>query len=207
VDDLSSPKAEAVVGVVVDLLESEGYAAVHLREVSERAGVSLRTIYKYFSTRDELILVALERWMEAHAYAGMADPPPDSSLYEGLMWGLRLVFEPWERNPRMLEAFYRARMGPGGERLGAQGHLAVKPWAGAVLDRLDPGYAADIDLVLSLVVQAALARFVAGDLAVTDILLVIERAVFRLTTDNEPLARTRRQRRQTPARRSAVQAG
>jgi AcrR family transcriptional regulator len=200
VDDRLSPKAEAIVRAVVELLESEGYAAVQLRTVSERAGVSLRTIYKYFPTRDELVLAALERWMEANAYSGIAEAPRQSSLYEALMWSLRHVFEPWERSPRMLEAFHSARMGPGGERLHFQGYAAVEPLAEAFLARVEPAYADDINLVLALAVHAAVSRFVAGDLAATDILPVLERVVFRLTTNNEAVARLPRDRRPTRPR-------
>lgn len=193
VSDRPASKQDAILFAVLELVESDGYDAVQLRVVAERAQVSLRTIYKYFPTRDELIVAALERWMEENAYSGLADAPPPGSLYEQLMWQLRHIFQPWERNPRMLEAFYRARMAPGGERLEAQGFAAVGPAAEELFDQLDPGYVADLGLLLPLVVRAAIAKFVDGDLAITDILRVLERAVFRLTNDNAAATRPRRQ--------------
>ena len=45
-----------------------------------------------------------------------------SRVYDGLMRGLRYVFEPWERNPRMLEAYHRARTGPGRPAARPPGH-------------------------------------------------------------------------------------
>ncbi|MBW2399623.1 MAG: helix-turn-helix transcriptional regulator, partial [Deltaproteobacteria bacterium] len=38
-----------------------GYAAVTIRSVAERAGMSLATVYRYFSSKDHLIA-------EVHAY-------------------------------------------------------------------------------------------------------------------------------------------
>ncbi|BEK87505.1 TetR/AcrR family transcriptional regulator [Nocardia seriolae] len=58
------------------LLESDGYDAVQLREVARRARVSLTTIYKLFPTRDELLISAIERWMEENTYLPMEPPPP-----------------------------------------------------------------------------------------------------------------------------------
>ena len=70
-------RADAIIHVVLDLLESEGYDAVRVRTVARRARVSLSTIYKLFGTRDELIVTALERWMDANAYSALTMPEPD----------------------------------------------------------------------------------------------------------------------------------
>src|SRR5207253_2608147 len=82
--------------------------------VARRARVSLSTIYKLFGTRDELIVTALERWMDANAYAGLTMPEPGDPPYETMVRVLRTVVEPWEQHPRMLEAYHRARTGPAG---------------------------------------------------------------------------------------------
>jgi AcrR family transcriptional regulator len=200
VDDRRGRKEDAIVVAVLNLLESEGYDAVQLRVVAQGAGVSLRTIYKYFPTRDELILTAVERWMQDNAYSGLATPP-QGSLYEVLMWYFRQIFEPWERSPRMLEAFHRARIGPGGERLRVQGLGTAVPVALELLDQYDPLYAEDVGLLLTLVVHAAIANVVHGDLEITDLLRVIERAVFRLTSDNADAAAVPRRKPQREARR------
>jgi TetR/AcrR family transcriptional regulator, cholesterol catabolism regulator len=196
-----SPKpapADAIVAVVQELLESGGYEAVHLRDIARRASVSLATIYRFFPTRDDLIVTAIERWMSAGSYADLAPPGPDESLYDGLMRGLRYVFEPWERSPRMLEAYYRARSGPGGERLDAQGMKAIMPLARAALAEADPIYAHDIDIILRHMSDAVIGRFAAGSLDITAILPTLERAVFRLTANNETAAIEARERRAQP---------
>ena len=60
-----------ILGAVAAMLETDGYDAVQLREVARRAKTSLATIYKRYPTRDELILAALEAWLEEHRYAGI----------------------------------------------------------------------------------------------------------------------------------------
>jgi TetR/AcrR family transcriptional regulator, cholesterol catabolism regulator len=190
--------ADAIVAVVQDLLETGGYDAVQLREVARRARVSLATIYRLFSSRDELIVTSIEQWMSMKSYAELALPDAGESVYEGLMRGLRYVFEPWERNPRMLEAYHRARTGPGGRRLDRQGLQAVMPNVNALLEHADPTYVEDLNLILRNVAYAVIGRFAAGSLDITAILPTLERAVFRLTADNETPAIAARERSTQP---------
>lgn len=179
-------RADAIVDVVLDLLESEGYDAVQVRTVARRARVSLSTIYKLFGTRDELIVTALERWMDANAYSALTMPEPEESPYGTMVRVLRTVFEPWERHPRMLEAYHRARSGPSGKRLDLHGMAIVQPIVEAALAGADPHYLSDVELIHGHVVRGAVARFADGEIAVTDILPILERALYRLTTDNRP---------------------
>ncbi len=186
--------ADVIVAAVQELLETGGYDAVQLREVARRAHVSLATIYRLFPSRAELIVTAIEQWMSTNSYADLAAPAPDETLYDGLMRGLRYVFEPWERNPRMLEAYHRARLDPGGKRLDRQGMNAIMPNAAALLADADPDYVEDVTLILKNMAYAVVGRFAAGGLDVTAILPTLERAVYRLTADNETLARAARER-------------
>jgi TetR/AcrR family transcriptional regulator, cholesterol catabolism regulator len=177
-------RVDPIIEIVVDLLDTEGYEAVQLREVAKRARVSLATIYKRYATRDELIVAALEWWMEANRYAGLAAPASvtsGSSVYADLMDLFRTIFEPWEHHPLMLRSYFRARSGPGGKRLIQRGFDAVLPVARAIVAQLDSEFAEDLELILTGVVFGFLGRFTAGEIEVTDIVPGIERAVFRLT--------------------------
>ncbi|MGY2117944.1 TetR family transcriptional regulator [Nocardia gipuzkoensis] len=180
--------AAKIIDAVVSMLESGGYDAVQLRAVAQKAHVSLATVYKRYPTRDDLMVAAVERWMATNTYATPAPPIEGETLGNGLMRLLRYVFEPWERNPRMLEAYYRARSGPGGRRLDAQGFDAVLPAAGALFTDVDPDYTADIALVLTNMIYALIGRFATADLDIAEILPALERTVHRLTGNNEPLA-------------------
>lgn len=179
---------DPILEIVVDLLDTEGYEAVQLREVARRARVSLTTIYKRYATRDELIVAALEWWMDANRYAGLpslASPSSGGTLYSDLMHVMRTIFEPWEQHPQMLRSYFRARSGPGGDRLIQRGVDAVVPVARAILAGTDPGYAKDLELILTGVVFGFLGRFTEGEIDVTEIVPGIERTVFWVTTAYE----------------------
>ncbi|MEU0544226.1 TetR family transcriptional regulator [Nocardia sp. NPDC005978] len=180
-----------ILAVVLELLAADGYNGVHLRTVASRAHVSLTRIYKLFPTRDELILVALEQWMAEHAYAEVELPVPAESVRDALTRVLRCVFEPWERNPTMLEVYHHARSGPGGQRLDQQGLAAVMPVAVDALRDLDPEYIHDLAIILTNMALALISRFATGTLEITGILPILERTVYRLTADNETASKQR----------------
>jgi TetR/AcrR family transcriptional regulator, cholesterol catabolism regulator len=182
--DDATPQRDRILDIVVELLETEGYDAVQLREVARRARTSLATIYKRYGTRDELILAALECWMAENRYAALATQThrADESLYDGLMRVLRTIFEPWEQHPGMLKAYFRARSAPGGQRLLRKGLDAVVPAGMEVLAGADASLVHDLDSILSSLVYGLLGRFAADEIEIKEVLPTLERAVHRLTS-------------------------
>ena len=174
---------DRILDIVVEILETDGYDAVQLREVAKRSRTSLTTIYKRFPTRDALILAALECWMDENRYGALATQTheSDESVYDGLMRVFRTIFEPWERHPDMLRAYFRARSAPGGRRLVSRGVDAVIPATMAVLADADPDLVDDLPPIVSNLAYGLVARFAAGEIAITEILPTLERALFRLT--------------------------
>ena len=177
---MDNPGVDPILDTVVAILETEGYDAVQLREVARRAKTSLATIYKRYGTRDELILVALEAWLEEHRYAGITPHlrDPDESVYEAQMHLLRTIFEPWEKHPGMLSAFFRVRSGPGGQRLLRRGLDVVAPAGLELLADVDADFIADLDTVLLSLVHGLIGRYAAGEIAITDILPTLDRTVY-----------------------------
>jgi AcrR family transcriptional regulator len=175
---------DRILDIVADLLETEGYDAVQLREVARRARTSLATIYKRYSTRDELILAALQTWMDEHRYSGLIHqtPPPGESVYDGMTRLLRTIFEPWEQHPAMLTAFFRARTAPGGQELFRRGLDITVPSFMRVLDGVDDEFVRDLETILSTVIYGLLGRFAAGELKITEIVPSLDRTVYWLTT-------------------------
>ncbi|OBF53653.1 TetR family transcriptional regulator [Mycobacterium sp. 852002-50816_SCH5313054-b] len=187
----SGDAPDPIIEIVVELLDTQGYEAVQLREVARRARMSLATIYKRYATRDELIVAALEWWMDTNRYANLPSPAggvSGESLYADLMQVLRTIFKPWERHPMMLRSYFRARSGPGGDRLIQRGVDAVVPVAKSILAQVDSGYAQDLELILTGVIFGFLARFTQGEIEVTEIVPGLERAVFWLTAAYESRA-------------------
>jgi AcrR family transcriptional regulator len=68
---------QAILDAAVDLLETEGMVELTMRAVARCAGMSERTLFRYFATRDELfdaIAVA--------AHERMQVPPPPTTVAE-----------------------------------------------------------------------------------------------------------------------------
>jgi hypothetical protein len=109
----------------------------------------------------------------------------DESLYAGLMRVLRTIFEPWERHPAMLNAYFRARSAPGGQKLVRRGFDAVVPAAMEVLADTDPDFVKDVDDIVSSAVYGLMGRFAAGEIDITAILPSLDRTVLYLTAGYE----------------------
>ncbi len=64
-----------VVDAALELAAEGGYDAVQMRDVATRAGVALGTIYRYFSSKDELLAAALVEWAAVVEHRISARPP------------------------------------------------------------------------------------------------------------------------------------
>lgn len=77
--DESRRRREAVFAATWDLVATQGFSAVTMRQVAERAGVALGTIFLYASNKDELLLRVFgerlaARW-DAFLAACESEPP------------------------------------------------------------------------------------------------------------------------------------
>jgi AcrR family transcriptional regulator len=169
-----------ILDVVIDLLENRGYDGWALKDVAERAHASLATIYKQFPSRDDLIVAAVERWMEANVYRPIHEPTENQTVFEALATLFRTIFEPWEQHPNMLQVFVRASSVNGGDRLRTQGQAAMEPLQSA-FGAVDRAFMEDLNMVLTNVVEGALSRYVNGKIAITEILDNLERTVSLLS--------------------------
>jgi AcrR family transcriptional regulator len=169
-----------ILDVVIELLEVRGYDGWALKDVAERAHASLATIYKQFPSREELIVAAVERWMEANVYRPIREPEANQTVFEALATLFRTIFEPWEQHPNMLQVFVRASAVNGGDRLRIQGHAAMEPLQSA-FGAVDRAWMDDVNMILTNVVEGALSRYVSGKIAITEILDNLERTVLLLS--------------------------
>ncbi|MBB2992835.1 AcrR family transcriptional regulator [Mycolicibacterium iranicum] len=178
---------DRLLAAVIEILETEGYDAVQLREVARRARSSLATIYKRYATREDLILAALEVWLDTYRYSEVSPHrrAAGESLYSALMALFRTIFEPWERNPGMLVAYFHARASSRGQQLFRRGLDIVAPAGLELLVDVDDDFVADLNTIISSVVYGLLGRFVAGEIEATDILPALDRTVYWLTAGYE----------------------
>jgi AcrR family transcriptional regulator len=88
-----------ILEAAVELLAENGDGEIVMPQVAERAGVSLRTVYRNFPTRDAL-LDAVAEWITERFAARMGGFPHSRDEYVAMAPLLGLVFE--------LEPLYRA---------------------------------------------------------------------------------------------------
>ncbi len=174
--------SDSVLNVVIRLLETEGYDAVTLRRVASEGHFSFSTIYRRWDSRDALIVAALEVWSNRYRYSNLPDPAASDgsvdSVRSDLMVVLRAIFEPWEQHPMVFRAYYRAIMTPEGRRLTDQGSAAVRTRQQLVLDRLEPGFGADLAATLRNLVHALTSRFANHEIGFEEFLPTLDRTLY-----------------------------
>jgi AcrR family transcriptional regulator len=94
---------ELILRTVAELLEQGEASELAVPEVARRSGVSLRTIYRYFPTREELIAAAGE-WIGVNVLAA-AIPPTLAEIPEVYAENAAL----WDEHPRLVEAMALSR--------------------------------------------------------------------------------------------------
>ncbi len=173
--------APTILDVAATLLSDGGLEALQLRDVAKRARVSLSTVYKYFPSRDALIVAAVEQWMGENVYNALPVPDPAQPLTETLIGFFHQFLTPWTTNPTMLGVCVHAALLPGGDEISAHGTAAISPIAAAMFAGYDPELVADIATVLSVLTDGLMSRFATGKADLAEINRVYERAVIRLT--------------------------
>jgi len=70
-----------IVDAAVELAEQGGFEAVRLRDVAERSDVALGTLYKYFRSKEDILLFALDEEVSRLEQALLARPPGGDTPY------------------------------------------------------------------------------------------------------------------------------
>lgn len=141
-----------------------GYEAVQMRAVSQEADVALGTIYRYFASKDQLLLAALDQMAEDMQVA-MADVPPmGTTACDRVIDVFRRCCGLLEAEPRLTHAMVTAMSSSDpqvstiaeGVRMRLRSLIATAV-AGEDIPDID-----DIVHVLSLVWFASMLQWVAG---------------------------------------------
>jgi AcrR family transcriptional regulator len=90
-----------------EVLSAEGEEAVQMKDLAQRAGVSLATLYRYFPSKDYVLLaVSLSRYQEA-ARKVFAEVPRGDSVRERVTNHLMREFRAQQRTQRLTAALTR----------------------------------------------------------------------------------------------------
>lgn len=132
----SEPARQAVLHAVDDLLVDVGYAAMTMKSIAERAGVGRQTLYRWWSTKAEILL---EACVEDAAEELPTPPVPDPA--DALLRYVKSLSSFLGESPAGLA--YRALVGEAQHdpvvRVLVQRADLLAPTADLVLDQVRPG--------------------------------------------------------------------
>src|SRR5687767_1046122 len=91
---------DRIVDAAVELLQDGDVSAFGMQDVADRAGVAVRTVYRAFPTKDDLISGVLETIRERFEATAGSPPTTREELQASVPGAVRAVYE--------LEPLYRA---------------------------------------------------------------------------------------------------
>ena len=86
-----------------------GYDAVQMRAVADRSGVALGTIYRYFSSKDDLLIAGLAGWLRLTRKRLEDEEVRCDTPHERLTRLLSGVARSVEASPMLMQALVRAQ--------------------------------------------------------------------------------------------------
>lgn len=97
-----------IVDAAVDLAERGGFEAVRLRDVAEQSDVALGTLYKYFRSKEDILLFALNEELERLEHGMVTRPPTTGTPYLRIGDFFRRATRALARRPQFARAVIRS---------------------------------------------------------------------------------------------------
>lgn len=136
-------RRERVIRAALELGAEGGYDAVQMRDVAARAEVALGTIYRYFPSKDALLLAVMVQWLRDLEERVGRRPPAGATTVERIMDVLRRALRTMDRQPRLTAAVI------GAMTAGDPASVAAIGEAGATMARvLVAAFPDDVDPLL-----------------------------------------------------------
>lgn len=98
-----------VIRAALELAGRGGYDAVQMRDVSNEADVALGTIYRYFSSKDHLLVAAMVEWMLDLERTVTRHPPVGDTPCARVLDVLHRALGSMERDPALAAAVVTAQ--------------------------------------------------------------------------------------------------
>ncbi|HEY7200829.1 MAG TPA: TetR family transcriptional regulator [Candidatus Dormibacteraeota bacterium] len=181
-------RRQRILDAAVALAAEGGYDGVQMREVALRADVALGTLYRYFASKEHLLVSALAGEVSGIRERLAERPPRGEDDAERVMDVIRRSMRSLQRHPDVIAAMLKSLIstGPGvGDAVGPIGAQMTEIVVGAM--RHDNPATADRDRAVAAVVQqvwlASLLWWVAGRAPVSVVEENIARAVGLLLRD------------------------
>ena len=172
-----------------------GYEAVQMRDVSVTANVALATIYRYFSSKDDLLAAAMTEWTGRLRGRVAQSPPRGETAADRMVDVLSRACKAMERQPKLSEALVRALSSAdsGVRASGAEVQRQIASMGDGILADLDPDVRADILAALGHVWYSTLVSWANGRRDFASVMSELERATRVLITPYEREAKRAKQ--------------
>ena len=144
-------RRDRIVDVAMELASDGGYDAVQMRDVAIRADVAMGTIYRYFTSKDQLLISAMADWT-GRLRTRLSLRPPRGSTPSGRVTDvLQRACRSLERQPLLAAALVRAMsstdvgVGDANREVGQHIRAMIEP----LLDDLDPETREDVIVIIN----------------------------------------------------------
>src|SRR5262245_22065670 len=97
-------RRERVIRAAQELAAEGGYDAVQMRDVAARGEVALGTIYRYFPSKDALLLSVMVQWLGDLEQRVTRHPPAGATTVDRIMDVLTRAVRSMDREPRLTRA-------------------------------------------------------------------------------------------------------
>lgn len=164
-----------------------GYEAVQMRDVSVTANVALATIYRYFSSKDDLLAAAMTEWTGRLRGRVAQSPPRGATAADQMVDVLHRACKAMERQPKLSEALVRALSSAdaGVRASGAEVQRQIASMGDGILVDLSEEVRADILAALGHVWYSTLVSWANGRRDFPSVMTELERAARVLITPYE----------------------
>jgi AcrR family transcriptional regulator len=153
-----------IIEEVIDLIAEVGADAVQMRDVAQRSGVALATVYRYFRSKEHLLAAALEDWQKRLTRRILAARgSTDAGPLPGMLDYLQRAQRAFHRNPNMTALMLQAMTSADSEAKAAIDHMNRTNVE--MFNRLLEGVAEDDIPNVSFGINGALSNALAGVLA------------------------------------------
>lgn len=180
-------RRQRVIDVAFEMGAEGGYEAVQMRDVAATANVALATIYRYFSSKDDLLAAAMGEWTGRLRSRVARAPAHGETAADQMIDVLRRACRAMERQPKLSMALLRALSstdkGVSGGAAEVSSH--INEMGDEILAGLDERTRADILAVLGHVWYSSLISWANGRREFSSVVDELERAVRVLVEPHE----------------------
>lgn len=179
-----------LIEAVIDLVREAGPGAVQMRDVADRSGIALGTMYRYFSSKEHMLAAALSDWQERLTRRVLTSNAGEEAgasgdLTEQVLSFVRKELRGFARNPKIAELMVQVVVSSDPYAREALARMGARN--DEVMNRLLAGVSAEraetIKVAVGSVLMNSLTYWVTGRITLAELTNQVE-SVTRLVLEN-----------------------